>query len=39
MLIFPASLNHNPEPSINDKRISLNLELLCNESEQEIFNV
>ena len=39
MLIFPSSLNHNPEPSTNDKRISLNLELLCNESEQEIFNV
>ena len=39
MLIFPSSLNHNPEPSTNNKRISLNLELLCNESEQEIFNV
>ena len=39
MLIFPSSLDHNPEPSINDKRISLNLELLCNESEQKIFNV
>ena len=39
MLIFPSSLNHNPEPSTNDKRISLNLELLCNENEQEIFNV
>ena len=39
MIIFPSSLNHNPEPSTNDKRISLNLELLCNESEQEIFNV
>jgi|TARA_E500000318_G_scaffold87344_1_gene84295 hypothetical protein len=39
MLIFPASLNHKPKPSKDDKRISLNLELLCNESEQEIFNV
>ena len=39
MLIFPASLNHNLEPSTNDKRISLNLELLCNENEKEIFNV
>ena len=39
MLIFPSSLNHNPEPSTNNKRISLNLELLCNENEKEIFNV
>ena len=39
MLIFPSSLDHNPEPSTNDKRISLNLELLCNENEKEIFNV
>ena len=39
MLIFPASLDHKPRPSTDDKRISLNLELLCNESEKEIFNV
>jgi hypothetical protein len=39
MLIFPSSLDHNPEPSTNNKRISLNLELLCNENEKEIFNV
>ena len=39
MLIFPASLDHNPEPSTKDKRIRLNLELLCNENEKEIFNV
>ena len=39
MLIFPASLDHNPKPSTNNKRISLNLELLCNESKKDIFNV
>jgi len=37
MLIFPASLEHKPEPSISDERISLNLELRCNESEEDIF--
>ena len=39
MLIFPGSLEHLPKPSINYKRISLNLELKCNENEKEIFNV
>ena len=39
MLIFPAFLEHNPEPSDKDKRISINLELICNENEKEIFNV
>ena len=39
MLIFPASLEHLPEPSKTDyRRISLNLELCCNENEKEIFN-
>ncbi len=37
MLIFPAYLEHKPEPSFTDKRISLNLELCCNESEEYIF--
>ena len=39
MLIFPGSLEHRPKPSTNNKRISLNLELNCNENEKEIFNV
>jgi len=39
MLIFPGSLEHLPTPSKKDKRITLNLELNCNESEKEIFNV
>ena len=39
MLIFPAFLEHKPEPSNKDKRISINLELVCNENEREIFNV
>jgi len=37
MLIFPASLEHLPEPSTDYKRISLNLELRCNENEKDIF--
>ena len=39
MLIFPGSLEHLPTPSKEDKRITLNLELNCNENEKEIFNV
>ncbi len=39
MLIFPAFLMHCPHPSKTDKRITLNLELLCNETDKEIFNV
>tara|TARA_R110000803_G_scaffold62296_1_gene122589 strand:- start:115 stop:600 length:486 start_codon:yes stop_codon:yes gene_type:complete len=39
MLIFPSSLEHLPTPSTEDKRITLNLELNCNENEKEIFNV
>ena len=39
MLIFPASLDHCPQPATDKKRISLNLEIRCNENEQEIFNV
>lgn len=39
MLIFPGSLDHKPKPSTDDKRISINLELICNENEREIFNV
>ena len=39
MLIFPAFLDHYPVPSKKDKRISINLELICNENEREIFNV
>ena len=39
MLIFPAFLMHYPHPSKTEKRITLNLELLCNETDKEIFNV
>jgi len=39
MLIFPGSLEHCPETSTDYKRISLNLELMCNENEKDIFNV
>ena len=39
MLIFPASIYHRPEPSTDNERISLNLEMRCNENEKEIFNV
>ena len=39
MLIFPGSLDHKPRPSTDDKRISINLELICNENETKIFNV
>ena len=39
MLIFPAFLMHCPHPSKTEKRITLNLELLCNETDKEIFNV
>jgi hypothetical protein len=39
MLIFPASIYHRPEPSTDSERISLNLEMRCNENEKEIFNV
>ena len=39
MLIFPSFLDHYPHPSKTEKRITLNLELLCNETGEEIFNV
>ena len=38
-LIFPAFLNHLPITSKNQQRISLNLELKCNESDKEIFGL
>jgi|8_EtaG_2_1085327.scaffolds.fasta_scaffold77325_2 hypothetical protein len=39
MLIFPNFLDHYPHVSKQDKRISLNLEMRCNENAKEIFNV
>ena len=39
MLIFPSFLYHQPDVSTDDKRISLNLELRCNENEKEIFDI
>ena len=39
MLIFPSFLEHQPDVSTDDKRISLNLELRCNENEKEIFDI
>ena len=37
LLIFPASLDHLPVTSPTQQRVSLNLELVCNENEREIF--
>jgi hypothetical protein len=38
-LIFPSFLNHFPVTSKTQQRISLNLELRCNESDKEIFGL
>ena len=39
LLIFPGFLNHLPVTSRTQKRISLNLELKCNEADKEIFGL
>jgi len=38
LLIFPDYLNHRPLTSNTEPRISLNIELRCNETSKEIFN-
>ena len=38
ILIFPGSVDHRLHPSKDEKRISLNLELRCNDSEKDLFN-
>tara|TARA_R110000744_G_scaffold333988_1_gene439392 strand:+ start:470 stop:997 length:528 start_codon:yes stop_codon:yes gene_type:complete len=37
LLIFPGSLNHRPIISNNKKRISINFEVFCHESINQIF--
>ena len=39
MLIFPGFLNHLPTTSNSQERVSLNLELKCNEKEKDIFGL
>jgi len=39
LLIFPGFLNHKPITSSTQKRISLNLELKCNEEDKAIFRL
>jgi len=39
LLIFPSFLEHFPDVSKNKPRITLNLELRCNETAESIFNV
>ena len=39
LLIFPGFLNHLPVTSSTQKRISLNLELKCNEQDKDIFGL
>ena len=39
MLIFPSFLDHLPEASTTEQRITLNLELRCVESAKEIFKI
>ena len=39
MLIFPSFLDHYPETSKKEPRITLNLELRCKESTEKIFNI
>jgi|TARA_R110000803_G_scaffold198969_1_gene262862 hypothetical protein len=39
MLIFPSFLDHLPDVSKNKPRITLNLELRCNESVESIFKL
>ena len=38
LLIFPNYLNHRPLTSDTETRISLNMELRCNETSKEIFS-
>lgn len=39
ILIFPSFLDHLPEVSKKEPRITLNLELRCNEPVEHIFNI
>jgi hypothetical protein len=39
LLVFPSFLEHFPDVSKNKPRITLNLELRCNETAESIFNV
>ena len=39
LLIFPGFLDHRPASSRTQERISLNLELKCNETEKDIFGL
>jgi len=39
LLIFPGFLNHLPITSNSQERISLNLELKCNEKDEDIFRL
>ena len=39
IIIFPGFLNHLPVTSSTQKRISLNLELKCNEQDKDIFGL
>ncbi len=39
LLIFPGFLNHRPVTSQTQQRISLNLELKCNETDKDIFGL
>jgi len=39
MLIFPGFLSHRPMTSSTQQRISLNLELRCEENEKDIFGL
>ena len=39
LLIFPGFLNHRPVTSNTQQRISLNLELKCNEEDKDIFRL
>jgi len=39
LLIFPGFLNHLPITSKTQQRISLNLELKCNEADKDIFGI
>ena len=39
LLIFPGFLDHRPMASSTQERISLNLELKCNETEKDVFGL
>jgi len=39
LLVFPNYLDHYPYPSYDKPRISLNLEIICNEPSREIFKI